>query len=102
MFCLLRFTPGYSSGRPADERPSTRCATDCRERDSTVGESLTTLEKAGKRADDPDPRDGTHEHSTSGGLDEGLKRARGEYRGRGTDSGKRGGAHGIPRGARST
>ena len=37
-----------------------------------------------------------YEHSTSGGFDEGLKRARGLYRGRATDSGKRGDPHSIP------
>jgi hypothetical protein len=39
-------------------------------------------------------------HSTSGDLDEGLKRARGDYRGRATDSGQRGEAHYIPAVAR--
>ena len=42
-------------------------------------ESSTTFEKAGER-NDFGRRSGRHTHSSSGGLDEGLKRGRGEYR----------------------
>src|SRR5712691_2278219 len=50
--------------------------------------AFSSIERLTKRDHGSERRD--VEHSTSGDLDEGLKRARGDYRGRLTDSGKRG------------